>query len=61
MLLYGAVEDDGLKVVLSVKPVDEVGAVEVDGTLEVDGVSTWITISGVVEPAELVVTVVSVK
>ena len=31
------------------------------GTLAVDGVSTCITISGVVEPEELVVTVVSVE
>ena len=37
------------------------GALDVAGTLDVDGVSTCITISGVVEPEELVVTVVSVE
>ncbi len=37
------------------------GLLVVAGALEVDGVSMCITISGVVEPTEFVVTVVSVE
>ena len=44
-----------------VQPVVVVEVMVVAGTLDVDGVSTWMMISGVVDPNEPVVTVVSVE
>ena len=44
-----------------VQPVVVVEVMVVAGTLYVEGVSTWMMISGVVDPNESVVTVVSVE
>lgn len=68
VVLLWVAEEDEMIVVVSVDTTDEelleevdVATQEVFGTLDVEGVSIWTMISGVVEPEVLVVMVVSVE